>query len=193
MHKIALSMIETGVMNAMCECRGQRNNGNCGEIVWRRRCICWCEPVCVRPRRRRNRCDCNIEGLSLQLAITGEHELPPECPIVFDEVLNDNSWYLDCNRENGVIEIRKRGIYAIDWDVTANDSPEASCIRFGLEVNGVVESSSTISASGGQVSGRALIQVEQIPTTIRLINYSGCTIQLSQFTPIANLRVFAVE
>ena len=180
----------------MCGC----SRGNCDCIVWRRRCICWCEPVRVRPRPRprpekrseRIRCHCRLEGISLQLTTAQDKDLPARDPVVFNETLTDHSHFISYNNETGVIEVFKHGNYLIDWDISVEGSEEETCIRFGLEVNGEVKAASTLPVEVGQINGRALIHVDQIPTMIRLINETDETIQLSQCAPIANLRVVAI-
>jgi len=190
----------------MCGC-SERNfeNIDCGcgrnRIIWRRRCICWCEPVRLRsrprphpkPRPRPDRCHCHIEGISLQLTTIDDKYLPADGPVIFNETLTDNSRFMSYNHETGVIEIFRCGNYLIDWDVVVEGSTQDSSISFGIEVNEEVRSSSTLPITVGQLSGQALIHVDQITTKVRLINNTGETVQLSKFTPIANLRIVAVE
>ena len=184
-------------------CGSDRNIGNCNCVVWRRHCICWYEPVRTRRRcgcneRRpkpeiRDRCHCHIEGISLQLTSIDDRELPAEDPVVFDEILTNNSRFMSYDNETGVVEIFKHGNYLIDWDIIIEASSQETCVRFGIEVNGEVVATSALPVTVGQLSGQALIYVDQIPTMVRLINDSGETIQLSKCTPIANLRIVAVE
>ena len=195
-------------MQTMCGCseRNFENHGcNCDRIVWKRRCICWYEPV-----RERRRCLCNserpqpqpdretrrssqIEGISLQLTTVDDKSLPAECPVMFDSTLTNNSRFINYNHETGTIEIHKQGSYMIDWNIIIEGSSDKPYIRFGIEVNGEVTSSSTLPLTVGQLNGQALIHVDQIPTTVKLINDSCETVHLSCFTPIANLRIVAVE
>ena len=81
----------------------------------------------------------------------------------------------------------------IDWDIVIEGSSQEPFVRFGIEVNDEVVASSTLPVTVGQLSGQAFIRVDQTPTAVRLINDSGETVQLSKFTPIANLRVVAIE
>ena len=191
-------------MNTMCGSEG--NMDHCGCIVWRRRCICWHEPVRVRRRCRRRcrcrcnerqepvrRCHCHIEGISLQLTTIDDKQILAEEPVVFNETLTDNSRFISYDNETGVIEIFKQGNYLIDWDIVIEGSSREPCVRFGIEVNGEVVAASTLPVAVGQLSGQALVYVDQIPTTLRLINDSGETVQLSKFAPIANLRIVAIE
>lgn len=193
----------------MCGC--SKNIRNCNDVVMVRRCICWCEPAIIRSRRccrceprkncsksdegRNRRCNCHIEGISLQLTSIDEKELPPKCPVVFNKQLTDNSRFISYNDEVGSIEIFKRGTYLIDWDVAVdgNKIDNDDFVRFGLEINEKVTAASTLPKTVGQISGQALIQVDQMPTTIKLINDTNKSIQLSKFMPIANLRIVAVE
>ena len=182
-------------------CESGRNIGHCGCIVWKRRCICWYEPVRIRCRHRRNerrpeperRCHCHFEGISLQLTTIEDKELPADEPVVFDEILTNNSRFISYDDETGVIEIFKHGHYLIDWDIVIKGSSKERCVRFGIEVNGEVVASATLPVAVGQLSGHAFIQIDQTPTTIRLINDSGETVKLSKFTPIANLRIVSIE
>jgi len=97
------------------------------------------------------------------------------------------------DNENGSIEIHKQGLYMIDWDIVVEGSSQEPFVRFGVEINGKVHASSTLPVTVGQLSGQALICVDRIPTTVRLVNNTGETVQLSKFTPIANFRIVAVE
>jgi hypothetical protein len=96
------------------------------------------------------------------------------------------------NDQNATIEIFKAGLYVIDWNVVVEGSSQEPFIRFGIEVNGEVKASSTLPFTVGQLNGQALIHVDQLPTTVRLINDTGETVELSKFTPIANLRVVSL-
>ncbi|MCL2559036.1 MAG: hypothetical protein FWE07_01000 [Turicibacter sp.] len=130
--------------------------------------------------------------MSLQLTTSGCHPLPTGCPIVFDEILTKNSRAMCCHEDTGVIEVRRCGTYAIDWDVVVENS-EKACICFSLEINGKITSSSTLPATSGQLTGSALIEVDTLPTTIRLINNTGCAVELSDFSPVAHLRIMTVK
>ena len=168
-------------------CRCLRNNENCcNHFIIRKRCVCWYEAVLVRPPRRR-RCQCQIVGMSLQL-INGDENLPTDYPIVFDEVLTKNSDIMCCRECEGVIEIHECGTYLVDWNVTVESSETAS-VSFSLEVNGKIETTSTLSVPTGQLSGQALIPIKHAPATIRLVNTTGSDVQLSTHSPVANLRI----
>lgn len=145
--------------------------------------------------RRAHRSQCHIEGISLQLTTIDEKELPSKCPIIFNERLTDNTRFINYRDETGVIEIFRHGMYMIDWDVAVKGTSqeEETCVRFGLEINGEVKAASTLPVPVGQLNGQALIHVDQIPTTVRLINDTDESVQLSTFTPIGNLRVVSVE
>lgn len=178
------------------------------DIAWRRRCVCWYEPVnlnserrndgcrCdderIGSRNRRNRCHCNIEGISLQLTTVDDKELSTGCPVIFDEVLTDHSWYMNYDEHNGVVEVRKHGLYVIDWDIAVEGVRKECFASFAIEVNGEVKASTILPETVGQLSGRALVHVNKIPTSIRLIN-NGNPVELSNFTPVANFRIFSVE
>ena len=194
-------------MRTMCGCSERSfENCDCDRIVWRKRCICWCEPVRIRrrclcnpeqprpkPRPRPDRCLCHIEGISIQLTTIDDKHLPSGKPVIFNEILTDNSRFMSYDHETGVIEIFKHGNYLIDWDIVVEGSSQEPKVSFGIEVNGEVKASSTLPVTVGQLSGQALIHVDQIQTTVRLINDTGETVQLSKFTPIANLRIVSVE
>jgi len=129
----------------------------------------------------------------MQLTTVDDKHLPAGDPIIFNETLTDNSRFISYDFETGVIEIFKQGNYLIDWDVVIEGSSQEPKVSFGIEVNGEVKASSTLPVTVGQLSGQALIHVDQITTTVRLINNTGETVQLSKFTPIANLRIISVE
>jgi len=126
--------------------------------------------------------------MSLQLTNGDEQTLPAGCPIVFDEILARNSCLMCCHECDGVIEIHEFGTYLVDWDVSVENSDEAP-VSFSLEVNGQIEATATLPTAKGQLNGKALVQVNQIPTTIRLINTSECDVKLAACSPVANLRI----
>lgn len=185
---IALWISNLGV-NAMSKNEYMRSS--CGCCVMRKRCICWVEPVRVRPRRRC--CGAQLEGLCLQLTQVDNDEIGSCCPVIFDEVITDAGWFMDYEAETGVIEIYKRGLYAIDWDIVCSGRSENNCIRFGLEVDGQLQSSVAIpSGTPQQLHGNTLVKVGYSPVKIRLVN-TGLTVGVPNVSPIANLRVLACE
>ena len=205
MHKIMVSVLQTGecMMSTDCRCSCSPRESCCG-IELRKRCICWYEPVRRRPARVRRNCKCHcrichcrichcrIEGISLGLTDLEDRCLSTECPIVFDQVLADNCRFMGYNHETGIIEISKQGMYIIDWDVGVEKSLD-SPIRFGIEVNRKIRASSTGSLTSKNLTGSALIQIDEIPTTLRLINHTGGDVQLWDLTPIAHLRIISIE
>lgn len=163
-----------------------RNNGNCNNVVIRKRCVCWYEAIPV--RRKRRCCQNQIEGMSLQLANEDEQHLPSGCPIVFDQILTKNSCSMCCHKCDGTIEVHACGSYLVDWDVSVEHS-EATGVSFSLEVNGEIEDTSVLPTKSGQLSGRALIQINQIPSTVRLLNTTAADVKLSACSPTAKLRI----
>ena len=127
--------------------------------------------------------------MSLQLIESEDQVLPTACPIIFDEILFKNSHDMCCHEHEGRIEICRRGGYIVDWDVAIEDAPHSDFARFGIEVNGDVVATSTLPTKAGQLTGQALIEVEELPTTLRLINDTGEAVKLSKHSPIANLRI----
>jgi len=157
--------------------------------------------VRVRERRERrhsqnqdrNRCHCLLEGINVQLTTVDDELLQAGSPVIFNEILTDNSRFMSYDHETGVIEIFSCGNYLIDWSVATVGSKKECSVSFGVEVNEEVKASSTLPTSVGQLSGQALICVDHTQTRIRLINTTDEEVQLSKFTLIANLRIVAVE
>lgn len=163
---------------------------NCGCCVLRPRCCC--ERVRVRPPRRRC-CGATFEGLALQLTTVEDLEIPACSPVVFDEVLTDDSWFITYDEKCGELEIHKRGLYAIDWNIVCDGTSSDHCIRFGIEVNDEIQSSVAIpSGSVQQLCGNTLIKVGHHPVKIRLVN-TGAAVKLPAVSPVANLCILACE
>lgn len=177
-------------MKTMCECANQRKKGNHQHIVMKKRCICWFEPVRVRTR---SCCECHIEGMSLQLIDNENLNLPAGCPIVFDQIIFKNSNDMCCHEDNGLIEIHRKGSYLVDWDVAIEGVSHCQFARFGIEVDGQVVASSCLPTRSGQLSGKAIICANTLPTTVRLINDTDHEIHLSCHSPIANLRITGIK
>ena len=176
----------------MCRCVREDVRLNCGCCVMRRRCHCCCERVRVRPPRR-NCCDSNFEGLFLQLATVENSEIPACSPVIFDEVVTDDSWFITYDERCGELEIRKRGLYAIDWSIICNGKKATDCIRFGIEVDGQIQSSVAIpKGTLQQLNGNTLLKVGQNPVRVRLVN-TGATVTLPEVNPVANLRILTIE
>ena len=171
----------------MCRCRCEDVKLNCGCCVMRRHC--WGEPV----RVRRRRSGATFEGLDLQLTTAEDNEIPACSPVIFNEIITDDSWFIDYEEESGTLEIRKRGLYTIDWHIVCERSTENGCIRFGIEVDGDIQSSVAIpSGHVQQLCGQTLIKVDHHSTKIRLVN-TGATVKLPEVSPVANLRILSCE
>lgn len=176
----------------MCRYRCVREDVrlNCGCCVMRR--CCCCERVRVRPPRR-NCCISNFEGLFLQLTTVENSEIPACSPVIFDEIITDDSWFIAYDKSCGELEIRKRGLYAIDWSIVCDGTEATDCISFGIEVDGQIQSSVTIpKGTLQQLTGNTLIKVDHNPIRVRLVN-TGATVTLPEVNPVANLRILAIE
>ncbi|MCL1991277.1 MAG: hypothetical protein FWG67_10360 [Defluviitaleaceae bacterium] len=192
-------------MKMMCGCSKQIASRSCQRRVVRKRCKCWhastpTHPSHVKRTTSPRQCDersehhhCQIEGISLQLTTLDERTLPDKNPVIFDESLSDNSRYMGYNPETGIIEICKRGMYVIDWTIAVEDALACDFVRFGLTVNETFHTSSTLPTTSGQLTGHALIQVNQVPTTVKLINDTGAAVRLSNIDPTAHLRIFTCQ
>lgn len=173
----------------MGRCEDKRISYGC--CVIRRRCICWCEPIRIRPRRRC--CNTNFQGLNLQLTTTSNLEISACCPVIFDEILTDDSWVIDYDENDGVIELRRQGLYAIDWSIVCDSNTPNTCIRFGVEVDGKLQS--TVAMPAGhpqQLIGNTIVKTGRNPVKIRLVN-TGSSVTLPSVEPVANLRILAID
>jgi len=175
-------------MNSNCGCSGTKQvrmrNGQ--EVLLRKRCITWYEPVCRQPRRQ---CCNQMEALSVQMINSCSTTLLANDPIVFDEILFRDSAAMCCQEDTGVIELSRVGTYLIDWDVAIDCCKLTNFARFGVEVNGAVGATSVLPGTKGQLTGRAVVEVKTVPTRVRLLNDTGADVTLSGNSPCANLTV----
>jgi len=113
--------------------------------------------------------------------------------VIFDEIITDDSWHIAYDEKCGELEIRKRGLYAIDWHIVCEGTSENACIRFGVEVDDEIQSSAAIpSGSVQQLNGSTLIKVGHHPVRVRLVN-TGAAVTLPDINPVASLRILACE
>ena len=172
-------------------CENMIRKGRCGCCVIKKRCVCWEEPVRVRSPRPRCGYIPHIEGLSLEYGDCDNLAIAASDPILFDELLTDDSWCTTYHEDCGCVKICRRGVYMIDWNVTV-ENPNNECLCFGIEVNDEVKDCSAINTAG-QIHGHALVRVTEVPTRIKLVNASCKTVTLAPVKPAANFRIVSVD
>jgi len=147
--------------------------------------------VRVRPPRRC--CGVGFEGLALQLTEIEGSEIAACSPVIFNDVVTDDSWFIAYDETCGELEIRNRGLYSIDWNIVCDGSSATDCIRFGVEVDGKIQSSCAIpKGSVQQLCGNTLLRVGRDPVRVRLVN-TGSAVTVPTVNPVANLRITVVE
>lgn len=177
-------------MKTVCDCekKMRMKNGQC--VVMKRRCICWIEPV---PKKCKARCQCRTSGMELQLITPTDSHLPSGEAIIFDEILFKNNCDMCCQQHTGIIEIYQCGTYAIDWNVAIKNTPHTDFARFAIEIDNEPVNAAVLPMKKGQLVGATMVHVTKVPTTIRLVNDTGESVELSPHSPIANLRITTVD
>ena len=164
----------------------------------RRRCpnrhLCrprWC------PRCRRCFCRCcciitpspKLKGIHAQLEAASQIQLKHKEPVIFDKIIHSNDNDIRYNQQTGRFSLIAKETYLVNWNITVEGSYQSSSISFALLVDNQIQGTSTLPISVGQLNGTCLITVKKVPTTLSLVNYTNDTIQLSRFTPVANITI----
>jgi len=89
--------------------------------------------------------------------------------------------------------LRERGNYLINWDVAVEGSYHRPFVRFSLLADNIVTDSSTLPVTVGQISGTSLLTVKNAPIELSLINDTDDIVQLSGFTPVANITITKIS
>jgi len=147
--------------------------------------ICCCECVIVNPPE--------LGGIQAQLAVAREVYLDDGQAVVFDKILHNPNRDINYDAVTGRFSLRKRGTYLINWDVAVEGSYYRPFVRFSLRVKNAIIGSSTLPVTVGQLSGTSLLTVKETPIELSLINDTDDTVQLSRFTPVANITITKIS
>ena len=156
---------------------------------------------CPRPKRlckcrpqRRCYCPCPSElgGIGGQLRVANNVYLNDGQSVIFDIITHRSTRDITYNPNSGKFCLREGKTYLISWDVAVEGSYHRPFVRFSLIADSNVISSSTIPVTVGQISGTGLLTVVKAPIEVSLINDTDDTVQLSSFSPVANITIVQV-
>ena len=150
--------------------------------------------VC-RPHSQRGQCQSPFEmfGVQAQLTKVETVYLEDQQSIVFDQIIKNHHQLITYNSETGYFTLKKAGNYLINWDVSVEGSYSKPFIKLSLIANEVIMSSSTLPVTVGQLSGTRILFVRCGPVEVALINDTGEVIQLSEFSPVANITITKIQ
>ena len=150
---------------------------------------------CNCPPRRQFRCPCPPElgGIQAQLRSARNVYLNDQESVVFDIISRRTIRDITYHRDTGKFCLRERGNYLINWDVAVEGSYHRPFVRFSLLADNIVTDSSTLPVTVGQISGTSLLTVKNAPIELSLINDTDDIVQLSGFTPVANITITKIS
>lgn len=168
-----------------CTCKSSASTCSCKRSIQTSRKTCSCRNV--------QNCKCpsafELFGVQAELTSAQNEFLENQEIIIFDKIINNNKQLISYQKETGKFCLRKAGNYLINWDCSVEGSYSEPFITLSLTANNQVIGSSTLPVTIGQLSGTKLLNVRRAPVEITLINNTGETIRLSEFTPVANLTI----
>jgi len=138
-------------------------------------------------------CPPELGGVQAQLRVANDVYLNDGQEVIFDIILRRSIRDITYSSATGRFCLRREGTYLINWDVAVEGSYYRPFIRFSLVADNTVIGSSTLPVTVGQLSGTNLLTVNHSPVELALINDTDDTIQLSGFTPVANITITKVS
>jgi hypothetical protein len=113
--------------------------------------------------------------------------------IIFDETI-DSSENITYNDQTGVVTISENGTYIIDWCIATQSTSGSSGVIFKLISSQGHEYDSNSSNRTDNMSGIAVLNVENAPINFSIVNKSNSTVFFQDIiVSKANLRVFLLN
>jgi len=113
-------------------------------------------------------------------------------PVPFDNIQRSNG-AISYTLNSGEFVISETGYYLINWWVATDGAQSVTTITFDLQLNGITESQTASATVSGQVTGTSLIVVEEIPSTLELVNNTGANIFVAQTVVQADITIVRVS
>ena len=137
------------------------------------------------------RCAHSLElgGIQAQLRNAETAQLDNGEAILFDIILQRTSPDIAYNKDTGKFTLCKKGTYLINWDVAVEGSYYQPYITIALTADNSIINAATIPVTIGQISSTAMVNVTEEPVVVSLINDTNDRIQLSRYTPVANITI----
>lgn len=132
----------------------------------------------------------SLNMLQLQLQDSESKLILSKEPVLFNKLIADTTKGVSYDYSTGTLKLSKLGLYYINWWVGIAGYENTDELAFAIEDEFKVIQivGSTTLATTGQVNGSAVIEVKDMPLSIRCINFTSGTIQNSIRTTVqANL------
>lgn len=130
-----------------------------------------------------------LRGMELLLTNSAGDALQNEGVVPFTTVVSNNLQGVTYVPDSGNITIGRAGTYLINWWVALSEGDDSVAtagedkgVAFSITVNGVTVSSAYAGGGTEQISGSSLVIIGSVPTTVRLVNESGCKVQFAEGT-----------
>ena len=147
-----------------------------------------CQCNCKCPDNKHSTCSCVVTGIGAQLEIASPININHRDAIKFDKILNHSNQNIRYDQQSGTFHLPVAGTYQINWDISVEGSHHKSYIRFAILAGNKIQGESTLPLTVGQLSGTCLLTIEN-PTDVSLINNTEDIVQLSRYTPVANITI----
>ena len=130
-----------------------------------------------------------LRGIQVQLVGRGSDAVDDGENVVFDTIRNLQSSDINYNTQTGEFTITRSGNYSVTWWVSTDGTGALNAIYFSLRINGDGDITSSSPVVTGQISGSALITIENTPSTVTLVNTSNDLVIYAGLSVQANLVI----
>lgn len=129
-----------------------------------------------------------LRGIQAQLIDGAGVTIADGDPVIFNAVLNDQSLNISYSAKTGRFTIRQPGSYFVTWWIAAKGA-EASCVSFGVSLNGGSPVTGVLPDAAGQLTGSALLMAGAGPSTVALVNTTGAGVTIPATGVQANILI----
>lgn len=161
--------------------RGWKGRNDCHSKSRRCFCGCCCLYIKVSPN--------SIGGIQAQLQTANNPHLEHRDAIIFNQIIKHTNRHIYYNEATGEFCLASSGRYLINWDVAVEGSHHSPSITFAILTNGNIQNESTLPISVGQLNGCCFVSVTKEPLILSLVNNTRNAVQLSTYSPIANITI----
>jgi len=130
-----------------------------------------------------------LQGIHAQLETASPIQLEHEDPVLFDKIIHNADNDIRYDHQTGKFFLNTKATYLVNWDITVEGSYQSASVSFALLIDDQIQGISTLPISVGQLSGSSLITMKTSPAILSLVNYTNDIIQLSRYTPVANITI----
>ncbi len=134
-----------------------------------------------------------LRGIQVQLTDAGNTFVDSGNPVLFNNVINDQSLNVNYNELTGEFTINEEGNYYVTWWVATDGAGPSTTISFAVEVNGSLNILGSTPIVTGQVTGSAFVAVGATPATIRLVNLTADDTMFANTPVQANMIITEIS